>query len=183
LYAGTVSGVFKSHDAGTTWHLAGGGLGPTDVRTLAINPASPAVLYAGTGYGVFRSGDAGATWTAASNGLGNVPVTSLVLNTAKPSVLYAATPSGLFVGQDSDGTVAPMYCFFIWAETNYPTLFSPPSAATQTVDIFSYRYYATTRSYLGTAASTGDIYYKRPDADEIVNLGRSAAWFAAAGCP
>src|SRR5207244_3960097 len=44
LYAGTLGGVFKSTDAGSSWTNTG----LTYVHALAINPSTPTTLYAGT---------------------------------------------------------------------------------------------------------------------------------------
>ena len=41
-------GVFKSTNGGANWSAANTGLTNTDVRALAIDPATPTTLYAGT---------------------------------------------------------------------------------------------------------------------------------------
>ena len=53
-------GVFKSTNGGGNWSAVNTGLTDTDVRALAIDPATPATLYAGTdGGGVFKSTNGG----------------------------------------------------------------------------------------------------------------------------
>ena len=52
--------------------------------------------------------------------------------------VYGATP-----------TKTPLMCFLNWAEKNYANLFAPAGAATQVQTPYTYRYYATTNSYLG----------------------------------
>jgi hypothetical protein len=97
LKAGT--GAFQSTDGGTTWHAINGtrpnGLTNGDVRSLAVDSASPSTLYAGTsGGGVFQSTDAGGTWTAVNNGLTNAKVRSVLVDAANSAILYAGTSGG-----------------------------------------------------------------------------------------
>ena len=68
VYAGTLQGVFRSNDAGTTWTAAG--LDSYSIQSLAVDPSRPGSLYAGTYLdgGIFRSADAGDTWTSLSSG-------------------------------------------------------------------------------------------------------------------
>ncbi|MFO1507259.1 MAG: hypothetical protein U1F23_09385 [Lysobacterales bacterium] len=67
-------GVWKTVDAGATWHSLGDHLPAAAVGGLAIAPSDPNVIYVGTGQvaprydvqagnGVFKSTDGGKTWT------------------------------------------------------------------------------------------------------------------------
>jgi photosystem II stability/assembly factor-like uncharacterized protein len=51
VYVAAQRGVYRSSDAGASWHAFNAGLGDADVRTLAFDPAGR-TLYAGTGDGV-----------------------------------------------------------------------------------------------------------------------------------
>jgi photosystem II stability/assembly factor-like uncharacterized protein len=72
----TDMGVYRSENAGETWHPSGSGLPHPYVEELAFAPSAPDVVYAslhttarkgGTwDGGVFRSDDAGRTWHAAN---------------------------------------------------------------------------------------------------------------------
>ena len=76
VYAGASNGVFRSTDGGQNWNSIKTGLVNTDVRTLAIDSANPAVVYAGTfGGGVFKSTNRGTTWqpTGEATSLGPAP--------------------------------------------------------------------------------------------------------------
>jgi photosystem II stability/assembly factor-like uncharacterized protein len=70
-YAGTHGGLFKSADAGKTWHKLTSGL-PADVTQIyvAIAPSSPSRLYAAAAHGpeveLYRSDDAGENWRRAT---------------------------------------------------------------------------------------------------------------------
>jgi photosystem II stability/assembly factor-like uncharacterized protein len=63
--------VFRSSDAGMSWHPFGTDLGAGWVVALAIDPPNPSIVYAGTGPGdecgyfpskIFRSEDGGTSW-------------------------------------------------------------------------------------------------------------------------
>src|SRR5258706_1938155 len=75
--AGVAGGVWKSTDAGDSWHPIGDLLPSLAVSTLAMSPADHNVLYAGTGEGffnydavrgagIFKSSDGGVTWFQSS---------------------------------------------------------------------------------------------------------------------
>ncbi len=46
--------------------------------------------------------------------------------------------------------IAPMECLFTWAEKNYPELFAPPGASTQSGLLYFFRYYGVTKALLST---------------------------------
>ena len=76
LYAGTGStgagsGVYKSEDAGLTWHLASAGLPSEDVVALAFSEGDPPILYAAVGNSIFASTDGAASWSQQAQGVGN----------------------------------------------------------------------------------------------------------------
>src|SRR6266566_4716867 len=58
LYAGTLSGVFKSTNGGGNWNPINNGLFG-GVQALAVDPLTPATLYAGTLDGLFKSTNGG----------------------------------------------------------------------------------------------------------------------------
>ena len=61
--------MFESTDGGENWKVLKNGLTTINVRTLAIDPATPTVLYVGTfGDGAFKSTDSGETWNAINTG-------------------------------------------------------------------------------------------------------------------
>ena len=59
------------------------------VKSLAMDPITPATLYAGTTSGAYRSTDGGRTWTR--RGLDGFEVNALVFDPVHPTVLYAGT--------------------------------------------------------------------------------------------
>lgn len=68
LYAGTLNGVYKSEDGGTTWRRIPSG--PRVATSLLIDPLTPTTLYAADRYrDIFKSEDGGETWRIVNNGL------------------------------------------------------------------------------------------------------------------
>jgi photosystem II stability/assembly factor-like uncharacterized protein len=74
FYLGAAGGgVWKSDDAGLTWHAAFDGVGSASVGALAVAPSRPDTVYVGMGQvtsryditsgdGMYRSDDAGRSW-------------------------------------------------------------------------------------------------------------------------
>lgn len=88
VFAATLSGVFRTTDAGASWlpvnqGLAGG-------SGFAIATASNSV-YVGTQAGLFKSTDDGASWTKAWTTLTTDGVSAIAVAPGAPSVLYAGT--------------------------------------------------------------------------------------------
>lgn len=97
VYVGTSTGVVKSVDGGVTWAPAGRGLGCGNVRALAVDPSSPAVVYAGTlECGVFRTANGGGVWEAVNAGLPDAPVFALAVNPNQTDTVFAATGAGVY---------------------------------------------------------------------------------------
>ena len=72
-------------------------------------------------------------------------------------------------------------CLLNWAETNYPSLFSPAGAISQFQSPYIYRYYRNTNSYLGVSSSDNHVYYLRPDGI-LENVGDLSGWLTTASC-
>jgi hypothetical protein len=73
-------------------------------------------------------------------------------------------------------------CILDWAETAYPTLFSPAGGATTQVSPpFTYRYYPATNSYVGFSSADNHVYYKGPTG-VLQDEGAIDAWTGKAGC-
>ncbi|HWF44279.1 MAG TPA: hypothetical protein VG537_06530 [Candidatus Kapabacteria bacterium] len=98
LFVGTLLGVFRSTDSGTSW-------APTstsseqefgDVIALAAQGTN---LFAGTsGNGIFFSADMGANWTAVNSGLTNEMIHAL---SVRGTNIFAATNGGVFRSTDN----------------------------------------------------------------------------------
>jgi hypothetical protein len=70
-------------------------------------------------------------------------------NTASASVTVTAP---VFTSQSD--------CLFNWADRNYPSLFAPAGAASNTLSPFYYRHYQQTNAYLGTSSEQrGQVFH------------------------
>mgnify|MGYP002784204106 FL=1 len=107
------AGFFRSTDAGATWTESNVGIGAVNVRTIAVNPANPALVYAGHAesegpaitWPFFRSSDGGSSWAAAGSGFALDWIRGLLVDantatTPASTVLYA-------VGRDIAPTAVP----------------------------------------------------------------------------
>lgn len=129
LYAGTNLGVFRSTNSGATWAAIDAGLPVhTDVWSLTIDSANPAILYVSIWTmvatssdifhyrdSVFRSTDAGDHWNAVNVGVTNEDVESFAIDPVMPGNLYGGTMHGS-VCRSTDsgatwtvGAVGPLY--------------------------------------------------------------------------
>ena len=95
-------GVWKTVDAGTTWHnISDGFFDVGAVGAIAVAPSDPSVIYVGTGEasirgqttspgdGVYKSNDAGKTW--AHLGLADtLHIAAIAVDPANPDIVYVA---------------------------------------------------------------------------------------------
>jgi hypothetical protein len=72
-------------------------------------------------------------------------------------------------------------CLFNWAESNYPQLFSPAGASTQSSSPYHYRFYQYTNSYIGVSSLDDHVYYLGPDGN-FLDVGSLSTWLTTAGC-
>src|SRR5436190_7286750 len=74
------------------WRWLGPGNIGGRIRSLAINPATPATMFAGgVGGGIWKTTNGGATWAPMDDFMAVLSVASLVINPVTPSVMYAGT--------------------------------------------------------------------------------------------
>ncbi len=88
--------LWRSDDAGTTWHDLQRGLGRPS-RALAIDPEDPRVIWAWTiDGGLWRSGDAGASWSRrfATPPNQGVDVFQLLVDPHRSEILYRVERTG-----------------------------------------------------------------------------------------
>jgi hypothetical protein len=82
------------------------------------------------------------------------------------------------------GFIARSDCLFNWAEVNFPTLFAPVNATSNTFTPYYYRYYPQTNSYLGTSSADNHVYYIGPlSGNTLFDVGALLPLLATAGCP
>jgi hypothetical protein len=102
IYAGTVAGIYRSTDGGSSWAAASTGLPSSSVVSeIIVDPLCPCALYAGLGYydwanfvggGVYQSTDGGNSWSRLSSlSDAATTVTSIRIDPIDRSRLYVAT--------------------------------------------------------------------------------------------
>jgi photosystem II stability/assembly factor-like uncharacterized protein len=99
LYAGTLSGVYRSGDGGIHWHLISpeGSREIHEVESLAVDPVDPETLYAGTWHLPWKTTDGGQNWTTIKDGIiDDSDVFSIIVDPKSPSTVYASACSGIY---------------------------------------------------------------------------------------
>jgi photosystem II stability/assembly factor-like uncharacterized protein len=137
-------GVWKTDDAGATWHSLGDTLPASAVGALAIAPSNPQTIYVGTGQvaprydiqsgnGVYKSTDGGKTWQsaglAATRHIGAILVDPKDANTVLVGALghyFGPNPErGIF--RSTDGGKTWKRTLFVDANTGIVDLAADPS--------------------------------------------------------
>lgn len=91
---------------------------------------------------------------------------------------YAQVLSGAIVARVSTREAE---CLFNWGEDRYAADLSPRRSATLTSGPYTYRAYATSRTYVGVSSADGHLYFVDP-AGRMIDLGSAATWSKQAGC-
>lgn len=75
-------------------------------------------------------------------------------------------------------------CLFDWADRTYPEIFAPTKSASQTLDIYYFRHYPNSGSYLGVDKNAQRLIYVGPLAAPapLLDLGLVSQWLNTAGC-
>lgn len=105
--AGTLGGVFLSHDAGTHWAriTRAGDPNLRNVESLAFDPADARVLYAGTWHLSWKTADGGATWGPAHQGIvDDSDIMTLTVDRRHPELVYATACTGVYRSTDAGGS-------------------------------------------------------------------------------
>jgi len=73
-------------------------------------------------------------------------------------------------------------CLFNWAESQYPSLFPPSAAETLATWVYAYRYYPTTKAYVGISPINTHVYYLGADGI-LQDVGPGSQWLSPSHCP
>lgn len=104
LFAGTLTGVFRSSDAGASWKLISppGSREIHEVESLAIDPANPEVIYAGTWHLPWKTTNGGKTWRNIKNGvIDDSDVFSIIIDPERPKIVFASACSGIYKSENA----------------------------------------------------------------------------------
>lgn len=92
VWAGSVSGLFSSSDAGATWEASGL---TYNISCITVNPHDPETLLLGTDTGIYAGGEDG--WVSLNNNLVNPFVSAIACDPDTDGILYVATQGdGIF---------------------------------------------------------------------------------------
>lgn len=91
---------------------------------------------------------------------------------------YAQVLSGALVARVS---VREAECLFDWGEDRYAADLSPRRSPTLSWGSYTYRAYATSRTYLGVSSADGHLYFVDAGG-RMSDLGPAATWSAQARC-
>jgi photosystem II stability/assembly factor-like uncharacterized protein len=105
LYAGTLSGVWKSEDGGGSWRRLTGELAEMQkVTSLLVDAGQPDTVIAGTWRRAYRSDDAGKTWAGIFEGMVlDSEVFSLTPIPGRPGEIWATTCGWVYRTLDRGG--------------------------------------------------------------------------------
>ena len=107
LAVGSLKGVYRSRDHGTTWEL----ISPAEpdplsrevheVESLAIDPRNPEIIYAGTWHLPWKTMDDGKHWHNIKQGvIDDSDVFSIILDPKQPAIVYASACSGIYKSEN-----------------------------------------------------------------------------------
>ena len=92
VYAGMEDALWKTTNGGGNWAAANDNLNGVVVKSLAIDPATPATLYAGASIGgVLKSTNRAQNWTAINNGLTDDNVNTVTIHPFNRNKIFAGT--------------------------------------------------------------------------------------------
>jgi photosystem II stability/assembly factor-like uncharacterized protein len=99
LFAGTLEGVFRSSDGGSSWSQ----ISPKDhaeirnVESLAVDPRDSNVVYAGTWHLPWKTSDGGASWVSIKEGiLDDSDVFTITVDWSSHDTAYLGACSGIY---------------------------------------------------------------------------------------
>jgi photosystem II stability/assembly factor-like uncharacterized protein len=163
LYAGTLEGVFRSSDGGTTWAQ----ISPPDsheiheIESLAVDPGDPDTVYAGTWHLPWKTTDAGKTWHNIKQGLiVDSDVFSIIVDPEHTHTVYLSACSGIYKSEN--------------AGVLFRKIQGIPSEARRTRSLMQDPekrdvVYAGTTEGLYKTVDAGKTFERMTDADVVVN--------------
>ncbi len=99
LYVGTIGGVFRTDDGGSSWTAKNSGLTSQDAKALVVHPDNSNLVFLGTwGKGVFKSSNGGNSWVSIWDNSFDPRVYALALGSN--GFLWAASKNGLYKSAD-----------------------------------------------------------------------------------
>ena len=107
IVAGTLTGIYRSADAGASWQL----ISPPEnkeiheVESIAIDPVDPSTIYAGTWHLPWKTMDGGKTWIPIKGKeqgiIDDSDVFSIIVDPKNPKIVFASACSGIYKSENS----------------------------------------------------------------------------------
>lgn len=104
LFAGTLEGVYRSTDGGTSWTLISppGSREIHEVESLAVDPANPDIVYAGTWHLPWKTSDGGKNWENIKKGLiDDSDVFSIIIDPKNVQTVFLSACSGIYKSENA----------------------------------------------------------------------------------
>ncbi len=104
LIAGTLTGVFRSEDAGANWEQISpeGDKEIHEIESLAVDPANPEIIYAGTWHLPWKTTNGGKTWRNIKQGLiVDSDVFSIIVDPEHSKTVYLSACSGIYKSENA----------------------------------------------------------------------------------
>ena len=106
IVAGTLTGIYRSADAGSSWQL----ISPPEnkeiheVESIAIDPLDPKTIYAGTWHLPWKTVDGGKTWIPIKGKeqgiIDDSDVFSIIVDPKNPKIVFASACSGIYKSEN-----------------------------------------------------------------------------------
>lgn len=99
LVAGTLTGVFRTRDAGESWDRISpkGHADIINVESIAIDPRNSDVIFAGTTHLPWKTTDGGRNWSSVKDGiLDDSDIFSIAIMQDNPDQMFASACSGIY---------------------------------------------------------------------------------------
>lgn len=194
VYANTIGGSTENYSLDSAVSVKSAtppsllGIIPSSVNLKKINETLPLQVrgYTATGFMDLTAASTGSTYAVGSKTANVVTVDANGIITAKgngsDSIIAsnngktATVPVTVQVNQSNQ---AP--CLFNWAEKSYASLFAPTGSPTAVWSSYTYRYYSTSKAYLGVSSTDNHVYYLGQDG-VLRDEGPLADWLPKAGC-
>jgi photosystem II stability/assembly factor-like uncharacterized protein len=106
LVVGSLSGVYRSRDAGRTWRRISPEGHPDlrNVGSVAIDQTDPDTIYIGTWHLPWKTTDGGRSWAPIASGMiDDSDVMTMTIDRRDPSLVYATACSGIYRSADAAG--------------------------------------------------------------------------------
>jgi photosystem II stability/assembly factor-like uncharacterized protein len=104
LLAGTLEGVFRSADGGSSWTEISprGSREIHEVESLAVDAVNPDVVYAGTWHLPWKTANGGKSWHSIKQGLiDDSDVFSIIVDPARPRTVFLSACSGIYKSESA----------------------------------------------------------------------------------